>query len=387
MKQSEIKLLILEFIGSLILILNIFVKTILNDYTIILFVVAMLALSYYMLGFEKSKKTDKKEIIRSVAIYSAAFLFLLYGLGIFIGYVHSPYSRNFWGMLKNILPITILIFSTELLRYNILKKSGNTKKMRFITVIFTTLIDMSIVARLYNIHTFEGFEEMLMVIVIPMGSKNIMLSRFSGSYGYEPGVIYSLIMGLYEYILPIQPDLNIYLRSVLTFLIPVGMEVIINNRFEKKEKVDIRDENSLQNKILTAVSSIIMVIIIMLNSNAFRFATSAVGSGSMEPTIRVGDAILIDKFYQDHLDKLKVGDILVFRIEDSVYTHRIVDIDIHGQTYQISTKGDKKGNVQDDWLVTNKDVVGVVKGRIPLIGYPTVWLNQLMRGRGIWKKK
>ena len=362
MKQSEIKLLILEFIGSLILILNIFVKTILNDYTIILFVVAMLALSYYMLGFEKSKKTDKKEIIRSVAIYSAAFLFLLYGLGIFIGYVHSPYSRNFWGMLKNILPITILIFSTELLRYNILKKSGNTKKMRFITVIFTTLIDMSIVARLYNIHTFEGFEEMLMVIVIPMGSKNIML---------------------YEYILPIQTDLNIYLRSVLTFLIPVGMEVIINNRFEKKEKVDIRDENSLQNKILTAVSSIIMVIIIMLNSNAFRFATSAVGSGSMEPTIRVGDAILIDKFYQDHLDKLKVGDILVFRIEDSVYTHRIVDIDIHGQTYQISTKGDKKGNVQDDWLVTNKDVVGVVKGRIPLIGYPTVWLNQLMRGRGI----
>ena len=196
-------------------------------------------------------------------------------------------------------------------------------------------------------------------------------------------LIYSLIMSLYVYILPIQPNLNIYLQSVLMFLIPVMMEYIINNRFEKKEKVDIRDENSLYHKVTTVVASIIMAIIVMLNSNTFRFATSAVGSGSMEPTIKVGDAILIDKSYHDHLDKLKVGDILVFRIEDSVYTHRIVDIDIHGQTYQISTKGDRKGNAQDEWLVTNKDVVGVVKGRIPLIGYPTVWLNQLLRGRGI----
>ncbi len=383
MKESEKKLLIFEIVGSLILILNIFVKNIFNDYTIILFLIGMLALSYYMLGFEVNKKVNRKEITRTVAIYTTAFLVMLYGLGIFIGFTKSPYSTNWLILLKNIFPVTIQIVTTELLRYNILKKSGSTPKVRLMVNILTTLLDASLAVHLYDVKTFMGAEEMIMSVIIPMSSKNIMLTKFSASYGYEPCWTYALIIGLYQYLLPIQPNLNIYLQSVLLFLIPVIMETIINNMFEKKEKEDIRDKNSLKNKVITVITYVIMAIIIILNSNAFRFATTAVGSGSMEPTIRVGDAILIDKSYSQHLDKLKVGDILVFRVDDSVYTHRIMDIDVTGNKYQFTTKGDNPTNSVDDWIVTNEDVVGVVKGRIPLIGYPTVWLNQLMRGRGI----
>ena len=60
-------------------------------------------------------------------------------------------------------------------------------------------------------------------------------------------------------------------------------------------------------------------------------------------------------------------------------THRIINIDVINDEYFISTKGDRVGNVVDDWLVKRKDVIGVVKFRIPYVGYPTVWLNNLLK--------
>ena len=101
----------------------------------------------------------------------------------------------------------------------------------------------------------------------------------------------------------------------------------------------------------------------------------------MEPTINIGDMVIVDKSYQKHIDKLKVKDILVFKVGRKVYTHRIVDIKKENNNYSIKTKGDRKGQSEDSWIVTADDVVGIVKVRIKYIGYPTVWLSRILEGR------
>ena len=122
----------------------------------------------------------------------------------------------------------------------------------------------------------------------------------------------------------------------------------------------------------------LITLTIALNSNLFRYWMAVIGSGSMEPTINIGDTVIVDKSYQKHLEKLKNGDILVFKNGQKIYVHRIINIDNIEENYYIKTKGDRKEQIEDSWIVTNKDIIGVVKFKIKYIGYPTVWLSRIL---------
>lgn len=93
-------------------------------------------------------------------------------------------------------------------------------------------------------------------------------------------------------------------------------------------------------------------------------------SGSMEPTIKIRDAIIIKRF--DEQD-LKVGDIITYRSEDPYFygimiTHRIIDTATENGQKVYITKGDH--NATRDRLAVNKNqIYGKVVMVIPKIGY------------------
>ena len=89
------------------------------------------------------------------------------------------------------------------------------------------------------------------------------------------------------------------------------------------------------------------------------YAVLEVVSGSMEPTIHVGDLIVIDTKDEDYKKK----DIVTFYdVNGSFVTHRIIDID--GD--KIITQGD--ANDSKDDAINKKDIVGVYEFKIPGIG-------------------
>jgi len=69
-------------------------------------------------------------------------------------------------------------------------------------------------------------------------------------------------------------------------------------------------------------------------------------SGSMEPTIKVGDIIVIDVEDKDY----KIGDIITFSKDNSFVTHRIISLD--GD--YLTTKGDNINNTEDDPISLNQ---------------------------------
>lgn len=77
---------------------------------------------------------------------------------------------------------------------------------------------------------------------------------------------------------------------------------------------------------------------------------------------------------------VKKGDIVQYKAEDHMITHRVVAIDLADDSSGrrvFTTKGDNSPS--NDPLVYPKQIVGVVKAQIPLVGYPTVWLNEIGR--------
>lgn len=102
-----------------------------------------------------------------------------------------------------------------------------------------------------------------------------------------------------------------------------------------------------------------------------------VASGSMQPTLNIGDVIVIRGV--DPVE-LKVGDIIVFNPPKPYYSgvpwvHRIISIQKINEELYVKTKGD--ANIYPDPFTLTKDnIIGLVIFKLPYIGLLTLNLWQ-----------
>jgi signal peptidase len=128
-------------------------------------------------------------------------------------------------------------------------------------------------------------------------------------------------------------------------------------------------------KILFAITVTILIICIALNikgmgkrnyiPNIGPYKIMTVLSGSMSPTFNAGDVIIGKSI---DIKNLKLGDIITFKYNESLTTHRIVNISKNGEVITFKTKGDYN-NVEDLGLVNGQEVVSKYLFRIPLVGF------------------
>ena len=99
----------------------------------------------------------------------------------------------------------------------------------------------------------------------------------------------------------------------------------------------------------------------------FGLKSFVIVSKSMEPTIMTGDAILVKKVQQE---ELKINDIISFQDENSVNTHRIIEITQENGVTKYTTKGDNNKN-PDKEKVTYDKIEGKYQFRINGFGKVT----------------
>jgi signal peptidase len=100
-----------------------------------------------------------------------------------------------------------------------------------------------------------------------------------------------------------------------------------------------------------------------------------VSSGSMIPTLKVGDVIAIKN--GGSIESLKIGDIIVYKYPistDRIIVHRVNDVVRDAEGIGIKTKGDNNPS-QDSWTVRPQHYLGTVIFNMPYIGYAAIWLS------------
>ncbi len=122
-------------------------------------------------------------------------------------------------------------------------------------------------------------------------------------------------------------------------------------------------------KCIILVSLIILFIINLILS--FEEDTHVLGiymfnivSESMEPTFYKDDLAIVQK---SKLDELKKGEIITFKQQERIISHRIYGIIKENGNVKFITKGDNN-NVQDKDYVDFQDVYGKVLFTIPKLG-------------------
>ena len=107
-------------------------------------------------------------------------------------------------------------------------------------------------------------------------------------------------------------------------------------------------------------------------------------SGSMEPTIHKGDLLFVMGKDAENIKngtaEDKDGDIIVFNAQwigapQEPIVHRVIDKYQIGDTWYFRTKGDAN-SLEDAAPVSESNVIGVVVGGIPYIGWIKIFLTE-----------
>ena len=134
----------------------------------------------------------------------------------------------------------------------------------------------------------------------------------------------------------------------------------------KYDTESIEKRRSIHNRIKKII--FIFVIIMLYNitllsisyidkfetPNNYNYKAYVITTKSMEPEIKKDDVIIIKKCKESELN---IGDIITFKANGEIITHRIVGVDENGEEKKYITKGDNN-NAEDATLISFKEVEG-----------------------------
>lgn len=379
MKNDKIKIFILELLLIIILFFALFAS---NIFTKSLLSIIML-IYMFIVCWNLKKRGNSSIYIRQVTIlmsmFAVVYLVIFYLLGLYFGFVKSKIIFSAWSIINYIIPLAIIIISTEVIRKRFLShnckiiiKSKKINLSLILTYILTVLIDLLIYTGIYDLTNLDDFLTALGFVLFASLSCNLLYNYISSRYGSKGIIIYRLITTLFVYIIPITPDVYLFFQSFLRMLYPYLIYLILEKLYSKND-FTIAYNDKKKEVVGNTVLLVIITLFIMLISCQFKYGIIVIGSRSMTGTINKGDAVIFEQYDNQ---KIKLGQVIIFDYNGIQTVHRVIDIkNVNGQL-RYYTKGD--ANVEPDFgYITSNKIIGLVKLKIKYIGYPTIWVREL----------
>ncbi len=271
MKKGYKRLLFFEITLLIILILNSFVWNILNEYNMVVFLFASIISLKLLIGIEKDRHRYTKDILFNLIIFLLISFLLYYLFGIVVGFYKIDNYFNLHGLKTFILPIALSIIIKEYLRYQMLTKAEGEKILTIITVILFILIDITNAIYFGDFSTWYNTFIFIALTLLPSISSNIAASYIAIKTGYKPNIIWLLITKMYVYFIPIVPNPNEYILSVIRFIFPLVIAYKVYKLFLKVKDEEISRNYNKRKKGVLLLPTIVVIVIVYLTSGYFHY--------------------------------------------------------------------------------------------------------------------
>ncbi|MGB5824341.1 MAG: signal peptidase I [Proteocatella sp.] len=330
---------------------------------------------YFPRGRSHGKIRNKSKIYFWAFNFATAFIIINLGAGYVLGFGKSPYALTIRGISLNMF-LLISVVGREFARDYILKAyPGHIKLSTIFVIVFMTLISISVTSFI-NVADFKSGVIFLAETLLPQLGENTistMLVYFGGPWA---SIIYiSMTRGI-TYLTPILPNLNWLAKASIGFGIPLVCTVFFNNEYLKLTRVIRASRNNDENVAAWVASMVISVVLIWFVAGVFPIYPSAIATGSMKPVIQPGDVVMMKRLSDvDQVKELKVGDVIQFKRQSILITHRIMAIEENEDgEVKITTKGDNNSGF-DSEKVGVEDLRGRLVKVVPKVGWPTLLLK------------
>ena len=372
MKTDKLKVYVIEFVLLAILSFALFVPNIFTKSTTAVLLLISAIATKYSIKKNKVESIHSNKVTILLVIFSVIYLISFYLMGLYFDYYKALVTFNVNTVINYIVPTAIIIISSEIIRNKLLVQ--NTKFTKIVTFIIMVLADLMIYI---NIYTISGYEDIIEVIGFTLFASiacNLLYNYISNRYGINGNIIYRLITVLYVYIIPYIPNVYVFFRAILRIIYPYIIYQVLKYTFEADKQI-IAVEDKRKSIIFKIILAIITIIMAMLISCQFKYGILIIGSGSMTGTINKGDAIFFEQYNKN--EKIQEGQVIIFNKKDIKIVHRVIDIKkVNGET-RYTTKGDANSE-NDEGYITDEDIAGICKFRIAYIGYPTIWIRDIL---------
>lgn len=377
MKKAQIAILFSLLLAYLLFATIIQLLSVASYYTTLInpiswFVIALIA--YYFIGDErKSKKQNDK--FQIVIIVVLTYLIIYFLSGLFLGYVNSPYSQSIINIVKNSWCYILIIPLQEFVRSSLVRQV----KKSYIFYILITIIFIAFEISFYNFNqnfiSGETLFKYIFQVIIPAVCRNALFTYLCIISGYKTVLAYRIPVEVAKIILPIYPNIDWFISAISNIFLPFITFTFVSY-FQSKVVVRIPNSKIKRDKpIGSIIFLIILSLLICFISGVFTLKPVSIVSNSMYPIISRGDVVIVERLLPTEIRSLEVGQIIQYRLDNKMIVHRIVDIETkENKSLLFITKGDNNNSI-DVEKVTEDKIVGIVKFKIPKIGFPSVWLN------------
>ena len=319
---------------------------------------------------------NKKDVIQLSATVSVVYIILKEMTGLYFGYYKNPYFVNTEILLEYILPLTTIIVASELIRSVLLaQKNLFAGLITFASCVFA---DVLCFYRLSGITNINRFMDLVGLTLFPAITANVYYHFIAKRYGALPNIVFRGITTLYTYFMPTITQMSDALTSCIKIFLPILLLVLVAAMFEKRKKIALQ-KGKKASAVAMVITISLMLAISMLISCQFRYGAIVIATESMTGEINKGDMIIYER-YEDQ--KIEEGQVIVFLDgvnQNRKVIHRVVEIVKIGNETRYFTKGDANDD-KDFGYRTEEDIFGLTDFKVAYIGYPTLWLRELLKG-------
>jgi signal peptidase len=369
---TEIALLLLTIIFYM---LTKVISSNLKGYLAITFLLIILIPNIFIFGFSNDRNYYSGYLARIVLTILMATAIIMYLLGLILGFTKG-YVVSKSIILYHVLPLVGIIILSEVLRYNIVKYAHGNK---ILIILFTVLLSGFQILIETNFGalntTYEKFIY-ISTVVFPTIADNFLCTYMVYKGNITNSILYKLIVELYMYIIPIVPNLGYYLHACFSIIVPYIIFYITN-----KDLLEIENQKKFirASRSIYAIPVLIAgIVLIILVSGLGKYKLIAIATNSMNDAFYRGDAVLLE---YKNANEIEIGDVLAFRHEKVVVTHRVVGIEYKNNKRYFNTKGDANAKA-DGYITSEEDVIGKVDYVIKYLGFPTIWTKELIEREG-----
>jgi signal peptidase len=285
----------------------------------------------------------------------------------------SPYDHSLLGVAINIFSVGAVLIGREFFRsyiVNILAKDENYIVFLTVSLLMTLL---AFPAQKYlELQDYESIVKFIAQFFLPEFSKNFLATYLVFLGGPVSSLIFLGTLETFNWLSPILPDLQWITAASVGILTPAFMFTTMQGMFQVESKQRRMSDMKKEGLASFIVTILLSVGIVWFAVGVFPVFPSVVVTGSMEPMIYPGDVILIKK--STDIKEIQVGDVIYFKRDDIMISHRITEIIEKDGVPKYRTKGDNN-NTADIQLVNPEQIKGEVIKVVPNVGWPTLLIK------------
>lgn len=317
---------------------------------------------------------NSKQVWLIIGVIGLLYFVFYYVSAVYFGLTKTGYGLKNDIILEFIIPIAIVIIGTEIVRYVLCAQKD--KWANAFAYLIALCADVLICATIPAMTNMATFMEVIGLTLFPGILYNLLYNYLSVRYGFVPIIIYKAFTVWAFYLIPYGSAISYSLISFINMLLPIAIFLFIDSLYERKRRYALGNTSKfwrVMSKALTVIVIILMIATLMVISNQFYIGAYVIATDSMTGELDRGDVAIYER-YEDQL--IIEGQVIVFEQSGSVIVHRVVDIEIINGITRYYTKGDANED-RDAGYIFDSDIIGLVTYKLPLFGYPTLWVRSL----------